>query len=103
MTDDPVNLDERRNQAARNASKSHLDHLLEFQAEQANLRHRQDELERMLLALKAETWPEVAAKAQYLIQLFAATAEAQEPGRLKLIARTLGELTRLCEDEKEAT
>jgi len=31
------------------------------------LRRRQEELEKLLLAAPAETWPEAAAKAQYLI------------------------------------
>jgi hypothetical protein len=99
MTDEPVNLDERRSHAAKIASKTHLDHLMEFQAQQADLRRSQDELEQMLLAAPANAWPDVAAKARYLIQLFAATAEAQEAGRMKLIARTLGELSELCERE----
>ena len=34
------------------------------------LRRRQQELEKLLMAAPAQTWPEAAAKAQYLIQLF---------------------------------
>jgi hypothetical protein len=99
MTDEPVNLDERRSHAAKIASKTHLDHLMEFQAQQADLRRSQEELERMLLAAPANAWPDIAAKARYLIQLFAATAEAQEPGRMKLISRTLNEMMELCDQE----
>ena len=36
-------------------------------------------------------------KAQYLIQLFAATPEAQDPRRKKLIAHALDDLARLCQ------
>ena len=53
------------------------------------------------MAAPAETWPEAAAEAQYLIQLFAATSEAQDPRRKKLIARALDDLTRLCDRAKE--
>ena len=41
------------------------------------------------------TWPEVAEKARYLFQLYAATADAQEARRQKLIASVLDDLARL--------
>ncbi len=43
------------------------------------------------------TWPEAAAKARYVIQLYAATAEAQDERRRTLIASVLADLTRLAE------
>jgi len=101
MTDDPVDLDERRGMAAQQATEMRRQRLHEFQADQAALRRRQEELERLLLAAPAETWPEAAAKAQYLIQLFAATPEAQDPRRKELIAHALEDLSRLCDDAKE--
>ena len=67
----------------------------------AALRLRQEELEKLLLAAPAETWTEAAAKAQYLIQLFAATPEAKDPRRKELIAHALEDLTRLCDRAKE--
>lgn len=102
MTDDPVDLDERRGMAAQQATEMRRQRLHEFQADQAALRRRQEELERLLLAAPAETWPEAAAKAQYLIQLFAATAEAQDPRRKELIAHALDDLARLCDRAKES-
>jgi hypothetical protein len=48
-----------------------------------------------LVAAPATTWPEAAAKARYLIQLFAATSEAQDPRRQKIIASVLADLSRL--------
>jgi hypothetical protein len=102
MTDDPVDLDERRGMAAQQATKMRRQRLHEFQADQAALQRRQEELERLLLAAPAETWPEAAAKAQYLIQLFAATAEAQDPRRKELIAHALDDLARLCDRAKES-
>ncbi len=101
MTDDPVDLDERRGMAAQKATEIRRQSLHEFQADQVALRRRQEELEKLLLAAPAETWPEAAAKAQYLIQLFAATPEAHDPRRKKLVADTLDDLTRLCDREKE--
>ena len=101
MTDDPVDLDERRGMAAQKATELRRQRLHEFQADQAALRRRQEELEKLLLAAPAETWPEAAAKAQYLIELFAATPEAQDPRRKKLIAHALEDFARLCGRGKE--
>ncbi len=101
MTDDPVDLDEHRSTSAQIATDIRRQRLHEFQADQAALRLRQEELEKLLLSAPAETWTEAAAKAQYLIQLFAATPEAQDPRRKELIAHALEDLTRLCDRAKE--
>lgn len=102
MTDDePVALDDRRGMAAQKATELRRRQILDFEADQAALRRRQEELERLLTAAPAETWPEAAAKAQYLIQLFAVTPEAQDERRRKLIAQTLDDLGRLCARAKD--
>jgi hypothetical protein len=101
VTDDPVDLDEHRGMAAQRATDVRRQRLHEFQADQAALRRRQEELERLLLAAPAETWPEAAAEAQYLIRLFADTPEAQDPRRKELIAHALDDLNRLCDRAKE--
>jgi hypothetical protein len=101
MTDDSVDLDERRGMAAQQATEIRRQRLLEFQADQAALRCRQEELEKLLLAAPAEAWPEAAAKAQYLIQLFAATPQARDLRRKELIAHALDDLTRLCDRANE--
>ena len=100
MSGDPVDLDEHRGRAAQQATKNRRRRLQEFQADQAALRCRQEELEKILLAAPAETWPEAAAKAQYLIQLFSTTPEAQDPRRKALIAHALEDLSRLCDRAK---
>ena len=64
-------------------------------ANQAAVRARQDELEGFLLATEATTWQEAAAKARYLIQLYAETPEGQDPRRQKLIASAIADLDRL--------
>ena len=101
MTDNPVDLDERRDAAALKAIEIRRQRLMEFQDDQAALRCRQEELEKLLLAAPAETWPEAAAKAEYLIQLFADTPEAQDPRRKELIAHALDDIARLCNCDKE--
>src|SRR4051794_23200798 len=72
MTDEPVNLDERRGMAAQRDTEIRRD-LHEVQADQAALQGRQEELENFLDAAPAATRAEAAACARYLLQLFAAT------------------------------
>jgi len=69
----------------------------EVQVDQAALRDRQEELEDRLLAAPAATRAEAAVSARYLIQLFAATPDARDPRRQKLIARALDDLTRFAD------
>ncbi len=100
MIDPPIDLDAHRGMAAQEAIEVRRQRLHEFQADQAALRRRQEELEKLLVAAPAETWPEAAAKAQYLIELFAVTPEAQDPRRKSLIAQALEDLSRLCDQAK---
>ena len=96
MTDKPVDLDEHRGMAAQ--KETEIRRLLHDQhADQAALQARQEEFENFMVAAEAVTWPEAAAKARYLIQLYAATPDAQDPRRQKLIAGVLADLARLAE------
>jgi hypothetical protein len=94
VTDKPVDLDEHRGMAAQRDTEIRR-RLSGVKADQAAVRARQDELEGFLLATEAMTWPEAAAKARFLIQLYAGTPEGQDPRRQKLIANTIAELDRL--------
>lgn len=92
--DDPVALDDHRGMAAQKATE--LRRRLELvAADQESLRLRQAELEKYMLAAPASDWPEVAEKARYLLGLFAATPQARDPRRQKLIVDVLDEFTRL--------
>ena len=96
MTDEPVNLDEHRGMAAqRDTETRRLLH--EVRINQEALRDRQEELESFLDAAPATTRAEATACARYLLQLFAATPEAQDPRRQRLIARALDDLARFAE------
>ena len=96
MTDTPVELDEHRGMAAQ--KQTEIRRLLhEVQTNQAALRSRQDEFESFMVAAEAMTWPEAAAKARYLIELYAVTPDAQDPRRQRLIAGVLADLERLSE------
>jgi hypothetical protein len=96
MANEPIELDEHRGMHAQKDTEIRR-RLHEVQVDQAALQERQAELEKFLIAAPAVTWAEAAAKARYLIQLFAVTAEAQDARRQKLIANVLEELTRLSE------
>ena len=100
MTDEPVDLDVHRGMAAQKATELRRERFHQFQEAQATMRRRQEELEKHLLAAPAETWPEAAVMAEYLIQLFADTLEAQDPRRKELIAHVMEDLARLSEPEK---
>lgn len=101
MTDQPVALDGRRSAAGQIATDIRRHSLQEFEADQEALRLRQAELEAQLLAEPSQTWPEAAARAQYLIRRYAATAEARDARRQKLIEQALADLARLIDLEKD--
>ena len=94
MTQGPVQLDEHRGMAAQKSTEIRR-RFSEVQADQAALRRRQEEFESYAVAAPSTTWPEAAAKARYLIQLFAETPEARDPRRKELIARVLDDFARL--------
>lgn len=97
MTNEPVELDEHRGMNAQKDTEIRR-RLQEVRLDQAALRERQAELEKFLIAAPSQTWAEAAAKARYLIELFAGTAEAQDARRQRLIAIVLDDMTRLCND-----
>ena len=93
MIGDPIDLDDYRGLAARRAADIRRHRHDALRAQAASLRRLQEELEELLLEAPANSWSDVVPKARYLIRLFAATPEAQEPLRMQLIADTLNDLT----------
>ncbi len=94
MTDTTIDLDRHRGMAAQKATD--LRRLLAgVEANEKELRVRQDELEAHLIAAPAANWHEAADKARYLLNLFAATLGAQDPRRQKLIAAVVADFNRL--------
>jgi hypothetical protein len=100
VNDEPVDLDTRRSAGNLIAADIRRHSLRDFEADQFQLRRQQEELEAQLLSEPARTWHEAAARAQYLIRRYAETAEAQDARKQTLVARALGDLARLMEDEK---
>ncbi len=94
MTDETIDLDQRRGMAAQKAT--HLRRLLaDVEADQKHLRQRQDELEAHLMSAPAANWQEAAEKARYLLNLFAITLLAEDPRKQKLIAAVIADFKRL--------
>ncbi len=94
MTDRTIDLDQHRGMAAQKATE--LRRLLtSVEANEKELRLRQQELETQLLAAPAGNWHDAADKARYLLNLFAATVSAKDPRRQQLIAAVLADFQRL--------
>jgi len=101
MVDRPTPLDAHRGMAAQKATD--LRRLLsEVEADQAALQARQTELEDLLSAAPATTWPEAIEKARYLLGLFAQSSAAADPRRRKLIDRVLADFDHLLDNAKDA-
>lgn len=89
-----VLLDERRGLAAQKATNQRR-HSSEVQADQETVRQNLEELETVLFARAARTWPEAAERAAYLLKLFAGTPEARDPRYQQMIANVLDDFARL--------
>lgn len=94
MADLPIDLDHHRGMSAQKATEERRERL-DVAANEAALHERREELETALAAGPAATWPELARNLRYLLELFAATPEAQDERRQKLIATALEDLARL--------
>ena len=100
MTNDPVDLDTHRDTKSQKSAEVRR-RMIEIKADQDALKDRQEELERFLLEVPAETLPEAAARTHVLMQAFAAMPEAQNPCCQQLIADAFDALGRLCDHAKE--
>jgi hypothetical protein len=98
MSDTPVDLDKHRGMASQKATG--IRRLLsEAEANAKALRDRQGELEGQLLAVRAASWPEAAAKARYVLNLYAASLAPSDTHHRDLVAAVLADFAQLS-DEK---
>ncbi len=95
--DHPVGGDARGPTATRRETEIGFRRLYEFQAALTTSRVREAEIDQLLTAAPAKTWPETAAKTRYLMELFAHTPEARDSRIQQLIANTFDDLNRLCD------
>jgi hypothetical protein len=102
VSDTPVELDSHRGMAEQKATG--LRRLLaDAEAGTAALRERQLETERQLLGIPALSWPEAAAKARYVLNLYLSLLERQDSQHRDLIAAVLADFERLTTEHDGAT
>ena len=94
MTDKTIDLDLHRGLSAQHETELRR-HIAEVEANQAALRRAQEEVERRLLAEPAETWPQAADKARYLLGLYAGSAARGDARIGRLIVAVLEDFDRL--------
>ena len=94
MSDEPLDLDKHRGMAAQKATDLRRA-LAEVESNAKNLRERQAVFESQLLSVPATSWPEAAAKARYVLNLYAAGLSPEDSHHRDLIAAILEDFARL--------
>ncbi|MBB4263664.1 hypothetical protein GGD64_007734 [Bradyrhizobium sp. CIR3A] len=100
MADHTVDLDKHRGMAAQKATELHRA-LAEAENNVRALREREADLENRLLTVAAASWPEAAAKARYLLNLYAASLPAEETRHRALVAALLDDFVRLSGEDRD--
>jgi hypothetical protein len=94
MTETPLDLDKHRGMAAQKATDIRRA-LAEVENNARDLRDRQCILENQLLSASAASWPEAAAKARYVLNLYAASLAPDDTHHRDLVAAVLADFARL--------
>jgi hypothetical protein len=97
VSDTPVDLDRHRGMASQKATDMRRV-LAEVEANAKMLRDRQGILESQLLSVPAASWPEAAAKARYVLNLYAAGLAASDTHHRDLVAAVLADFARLSDE-----
>jgi hypothetical protein len=94
VTEEPLDLDKHRGMAAQKATDIRRI-LAEVENNAKDLRDRQTIIENQLLASPAATWPEAAAKARYVLNLYASDLGSADTHHRDLIGAVLADFVRL--------
>ena len=94
VSDKPLDLDKHRGMAAQKATDIRRA-LAEVETNATQLRERQGMLESQLLSVQAASWPEAAAKARYVLNLYAAELAPGDAHHRDLIAAVFADFNRL--------
>jgi hypothetical protein len=97
MSDTPVDLDKHRGMASQKATDIRRV-LAEVEANAKIQRDRQGVLESQLLSTQATSWPEAAAKARYVLNLYAAGLGPTDTHHRDLVAAVLADFARLSDE-----
>jgi hypothetical protein len=94
MSDEPLDLDKHRGMAAQKATDIRRI-LADVENNARQLRERQGALESQLLSVQAASWPEAAAKARYVMNLYAAGLAPADAHHRDLVAAVFADFARL--------
>jgi hypothetical protein len=94
MNSEPTDLDKHRGMAARKAVSIRRV-LAEVEKNARELRDRQAMLESQLLSTPADSWPEAAAKARYILNLYAASLSPDDTRHRDLVTAVFEDFARL--------
>ena len=97
MNDDPVDLDKHRGMAAQKATDIRRV-LADVEANAKLLRDRQGAVEVQLLEVPATSWAEAAAKARYVLNLYASELAPADTRHRDLVAAVLADFARLSDE-----
>jgi hypothetical protein len=97
VSDKPLDLDSHRGMAAQKATDMRRI-LAEVENNAKELRDRQGLLENQLLSAPAASWPEAAAKARYVLNLYAAGLAPDDTHHRDLVAAVLADFARLSDE-----
>jgi len=97
MNDTQVDLDRHRGMAAQKATDIRRI-LADVEANAELLRDHQGVVEIQLLAVPATSWIEAAAKARYVLNLYAAQLAVADTRHRDLVAAVLADFTRLSDE-----
>jgi len=102
MTEQPLDLDKHRGLAAQKATDIRRI-LAEVENNARELRDRQAGLEKQLLSVSASSWPDAAAKARYVLNLYTAGLSLDDTHHRDLVAAVLADFARLTDEEPSET
>jgi hypothetical protein len=97
VSDKPLDLDSHRGMAAQKATDMRRI-LADVENNAKDLRDRQGILENQLLSAPAASWPEAAAKARYVLNLYAAGLPLSDTRHRDLVVAVLADFARLSDE-----
>ena len=97
VTEKPLDLDKHRGMAAQKATDIRRI-LAEVESNARDLRDRQTIIENQLLSTPAASWPEAAAKARYVLNLYAAGLGPADTHHRDLVGAVLADFVRLANE-----
>jgi hypothetical protein len=94
VSEEPLDLDKHRGMAAQKATDIRRV-LAQVESNARQLREQQGVLESQLLSVQAASWPEAAAKARYVLNLYAAGLAPGDAHHRDLVAAVFADFVRL--------